>query len=84
MLCSFFLNDILQHINRDIDDILTVDEMQLLLLLFADDALVFTHDPKSLQSILKDIAKYCNKYNLKINVNKTKIMILENGRFLSI
>ena len=83
LLCLFFLNDILQHIKSDIDGILTVDDMQLFLLLFADDAVVFTHDPKSLQSILNDIENYCNKYKLKINVNKTKIMICENGRHTS-
>ena len=42
--------------------------------------MVFTHDPKSLQSILDDIENYCNRCKLKINVIKTKIMLCENGR----
>ena len=80
ILCLFLLNDILNHINSNVDGIISVDEIQLFLLLFADDAAVFTQDPQSLQLILNDIEQYCNMWKLKLNVNKTKIMILENGR----
>ena len=48
---SFFLNDILDNINSDLDGILTIDDVKLFLLLFADDAVVFSQDPKTLQSI---------------------------------
>ena len=46
------------------------------MLFFADDAAVFTQEPKSLQLI----EQYCNMSKLNLNVNKTKIMIFENGR----
>lgn len=83
ILCLFFLNDILNNINRNIPGIVNIDDIQVFLLLFADDAVVFTHDPNSLQSILNDIEHYCNMWNLKLNVSKTKVMIFENGRHTS-
>jgi hypothetical protein len=43
----FFLNDRLNNINRNILGIVNIDDMQVFLLLFADDAVVFTYDPKS-------------------------------------
>ena len=49
-------------------------------MLFADNAVVFAKNPNSLQSLLNDIKLYCNIYKLRLNVNKTKIMIFENGR----
>ena len=75
----FFLNDILDNINSDLDGILTIDDVQLFLLLFADDAVDFSQDPKTLQSILNDIENYCISCGLKLNTNKTKIMIFEAG-----
>ena len=77
---SFFLNDILDNINSDLDGILPIDDVQLFLLLFADDAVVFSRDPNTLQSILNDIENYCISCDLKLNTNKTKMMIFEAGR----
>ena len=48
------------------------------MLLFADDAVVFYHEPTSVQSILNDIEIYSNISRLRLNINKTKIMIFEN------
>ena len=45
--------------------------MKIFLLLFADDAV---------QSMLNDVEQYCNAWGLKINANKTKVMIFERGR----
>ena len=41
LLCLFFLNDIIPHINTDIDGIMTLEELKLFLLFFADDAVLF-------------------------------------------
>ena len=49
------------------------------MLLFADDAVVFYQYPKTLQSILNDIENYCISCGLKLNTNKTKIMMFEAG-----
>jgi len=53
------------------------------MLLFADDAAVFAYSPESLQNILKQSQDYCIIWGLKLNTNKTKIMIFQRGRHTS-
>ena len=80
LLFMLFINDIIQNINVGLDQIFTVDDMQLFLMLYADDAVVFAKSPEVLQSILNDIESYCTIWGLKINTAKTKAMIFEKGR----
>ena len=75
-----FINDMVQNINTNLDDIFTIDELQLFLLLCADDAVVFAKSPEALQLILNDIESYCTLWGLKINTRKIKAMIFEKGR----
>ena len=80
LLFMLFINDIVQNINVGLDQIFTVDDMKLFLMLYADDAVVFEKSPIVLQSILYDIESYCTLWGLKINAAKTKAMIFEKGR----
>ena len=80
ILFMLFINDIMQSINTNFDQIFTVDEIRLFLLLYADDAVVFAKSPEVLQCILHDIESYCTRWGLKINTSKTKAMIFEKGR----
>ena len=80
LLFMLFINDIVQNINTNLDDIFTIDELQLFLLLYADDAVVFAKSPEVLQLILNDVESYCTLWGLKINTRKTKAMIFEKGR----
>lgn len=80
LLFMLFVNDFMENISSDINDIFTIDEMKLFLLLFADDQVVFAKSPQALQSILNDIENYCTTWGLKINTMKTKAMIFEKGR----
>jgi hypothetical protein len=81
ILCLFFLNDILNSVNNNnLNNIFEIDDLRIWILLFADDAAAFSHDPLSLQLILNDIEAYCNEWGLKLNAAKTKIMIFEKGR----
>ena len=75
LLFMMFVNDLITHINSDIDGIFTIDELNLFLVLYADDQVLFSTNPSSLQSMLTDIETYCNTFGLKINTNKTKVMI---------
>ena len=59
---------------------LTEGDLELLpiyLILFADDIVLFTTDPGSLQSQIDKIYEYSEKWGLKINVNKTKVCVFE-------
>ena len=77
-----FVNDIqfVDNIDTDLDNIFTINELNLFLISYADDQVVFATSPESLQSLLNDIENYCNLWGLKINTQKTKAMIFEKGR----
>ena len=62
------------------DGIFTLDDDKLLMLLFADDAVLFAYKPETLQAMINDVNAYCEKWLLKINTAKTKVMIFETGR----
>ena len=53
--------------------------MKLLLILYADDQVLFSTSPDSLQSMLADIEAYCDRWGLKMNTYKTKVLIFEKG-----
>lgn len=55
---------------------MTADDIQLFMLLFSDDAVVFAHEPEASQSLLNYIERFCITWNLKLNDDKTNIMIL--------
>ena len=78
-----FVNDIIDNINADLNNIFTINELKLFLILYADDQIVFATSPETLQSLLRDIEDYCNAFGLRMNTNKTKAMIFENGRYFS-
>ena len=48
LLCLFFLNDILDNIDTNIPGLLDIDDLKIVLLLFADDAVLFAENPLSL------------------------------------
>jgi hypothetical protein len=79
ILCLLFLNDIVNNVNTDINGIMNIGDIQLFLLLFADDAVLFAHDPNTLQSMLNDIEEYSNTWSLRLNASRTKTMIFEKG-----
>ena len=80
ILFMFFINDIITCINTHAEDTISVDDVALFILLYADDAVIFAQSAESLQNMLNDIQLYCDTWHLTINTNKTKIMVFEKGR----
>ena len=79
LLFMMFVNDIIASINTNLDSIFSTGELKLFLILFADDQVLFSTSPTSLQSMLNDVETYCNECGLKINVAKTKALIFEKS-----
>ena len=42
--------------------------------MFADDLILFSSTNKGLQKCIGNLSQYCNKWNLTINLKKTKIV----------
>ena len=79
LLFMMFINDIVTSVRTDIEGLFSIDELKLFLILYADDQILFATSPTSLQSMLNDIEIYCNTWNLKINIAKTKVLIFEKS-----
>ena len=79
ILFSFFINDLETHLQSNIDAGLTLDELSIFLLLFADDAVLMSESKDGLQLSLRELESYCIKWNLHVNADKTKIVIFRKG-----
>ena len=54
--------------------------LKLFVLLYADDTVLMSESKEDLQKILNKFGEYCNIWKLKVNVNKTKVMVFSRGR----
>ena len=66
-----------KNINVDLAQIFNIDGLQILLMVYADDAVVFAKSAEVLQSISYDIESYCTLWGIKLYTAKTKAMIFE-------
>ena len=49
--------------------------IKLYTLLYADDTIIMAESAEQLQTALNQLNEYCGQWNLKINTDKTKIVI---------
>ena len=54
--------------------------MDLLALYYADDTILMSESPSELQNALDELFNYCQKWKLKVNEDKTKILCLTKKR----
>ena len=54
--------------------------MRLYVLLYADDTIILAETAQDLQLSLNRLDEYCNKWSLKVNISKTKIVIFSRGK----
>lgn len=83
ILFSLFLNDIEINLQESLNDGINLEQLQLYLLLFADDAVLFSETREGLQNSLDNLENYCERWNLTVNVDKTKVVIFRKGGNLS-
>ena len=53
------------------------------ILLYADDIILFGKNPEDLQKALNVLEEYCQRWKLTVNTSKTKIMVFRKGGRLS-
>ena len=80
VLFIFYINDIIDNTTDDNDELLTINEINIFMLMYAYDAVFFTKSAQTLQNMLHKLQNYSNEWGLKINTDETKIMIFEKGR----
>ena len=79
LLFIFFINDLLGHLKDKSADIVRINELQRFFLLFADDTVVFSESQEGLQLLLDRMLKYCNKWGITVNTDKTVVMVFKQG-----
>ena len=60
-LFSLFLDDIESHLQEGMNDGINLQQLQLYILLFADDAVLFSETREGLQNELNNLESYCKK-----------------------
>ena len=79
---SLFLNDLEETFICKGYEGLNIDLFKSFMLLYADDIVLFADSADELQHGLNLLLEYCNKWKLKVNVNKTKVMVFRKGGIL--
>jgi len=75
LLFSLFVEDLEMFLQHNIESGLTIDDILLILLLFADDMAIFGKTHEEVQTHLDNLLLYCDTWGLKVNTSKTKIMV---------
>ena len=78
-LFALFINDVELQMQTDGNYGITLEQLNLYILLFADDGVIFSETKEGLQKSLDLFYNYCTKWNLSINIEKTKIMVFRKG-----
>ena len=79
ILFSLYMNDFEMNFLRSGCIPVECLDLNLFLLMYADDLVIFSETVVGLQTQLNSLEKYCKEWSLKINVQKTKIVIFRNG-----
>lgn len=79
-----FINEIANHINEcGVHGVqLLPNLLELFILLFADDIALISTTPGGLQAQLDSLKVCCDRLELNVNKDKTKIMVFRKGGFL--
>lgn len=56
-----------------------ISSLNLFLLMYADDMVIFSETIAGLQSLLDELTYYCSTWKLHINVDKSKIVVFRKG-----
>ena len=76
---SMYLNELEEELILKVLDGVSLGMLNLYLLLYADDIILFANTPEALQQSLNVLAGYCDRWKLTVNDKKTKIMIFRKG-----
>ena len=93
LLFSIYLHDLKSFISQKCNGLKDIENLQkehlheeivtflkLYILLYADDTVILAENPNDLQGSLDEMKKYCDTFDLHINVNKTEILFFSRGK----
>ena len=82
---SLFINDLEEYLLKhsetvNFDDALCNECLKIIVLLYADDTVIFADSPAKLQKGLNDLKMYCKRWCFTVNPSKTKIVVFGNSK----
>ena len=80
-LFNLFIDDLPSILQKGNCDPVCLNTININALMYADDTLLLSKSEKGLNRALHILEIYCNKWQLKINTDKTKIMIFNKTKF---
>ena len=80
-----FISEVAEELKKDEERGIRLDDMvtDIVSLLFADDVALVSHSVVGLQNPLNVLARASHRNGLKVNIDKTKVMIFRKGGHLS-
>lgn len=75
LLFALFLNDLHDELGAG----LNIGETNVRLLLYADDIVILADKPHVLQLMINRLERYCINWSMKVNLDKSKIMVFRKG-----
>ena len=79
ILFSLYINDFETHFIKDNCPSIELCDINLFLLMYADDTVLLSETPEGLQKMLDSLATYTQTWKLSVNIDKTKILVFRNG-----
>jgi hypothetical protein len=79
---SLYMNDLVDYFDVECDPV-DLNGKSVSCLLHADDIVLLSQSAEGLQNVLNKLKLFCDKWNLSVNTEKTKVMIFnKSGRKL--
>ena len=78
-LFAIYVNDLESNL-ANVDTGIQILHVKLFVLFYADDAVIFANCSEDLQNAIDEFERYCSKWKLKVNTEKSKIVIFKKGR----
>ena len=77
-LFAMYVNDLEQELDNNGVNGIDIGMVKLLLLLYADDIVLFGKTPDELQKSLDILESYCERWKLTVSTTITKVMVFRN------
>lgn len=75
LLFALYINDLSDYLEGG----LFIENLNIRLLLYADDIVILADEVDVLSKMILNLEKYCNLWNLEVNLSKSEVMVFRNG-----
>ena len=79
LLFSLYVNDFEESFISDNCPSIDLQMLNLFVLMYADVMVIFAESPEGLQKMLNSVHSYTDEWSLRVDVEKTKVVVFRNG-----